>query len=501
MNKDVSSILDLIGQLSESVTTPVDVNHGLNAQQKSVPQLPAQARAKKTSVLAAKKDPRHPFAGYMVGSNESVNPDAALDEADFNPGRRGFLKKAGAAAATAAMPKGLAGAAVKAVSPSVAKASVALTDKELHDLVAKIWDQDAEEFAQEILSGGGESLSPAQAAYLKQQAKAYKLDLRDPDSAESFVSAMTEQLPDEYVDRIGGDSGDRQGGFGGDHHDMEADYFDEKGNWAGNSEWDDDNSNNRDNGIDWDAEEDEYEPFEDHEVIDQLQKSYHLTPAEAKRTFEYGLQHFRPRRGVWSSFLYGPEDVLGWTEKYGYGNRPPDSAIPGGPDKPASVVGKAAGRIGNVIGRAAKQYVDKNVDDVKSHVKDFYNKPAALPAPSVSPGMQIPKQKTPAALPAPSVSPGMQIPKQKTKVTSPFNDDHSDIDQFVKEEWNTERTGDWTGEWDVSLNTPPNYRVKVKAPTAEFAVDTLRKRGMTGFKDATDDQIDVSPITDRKSVV
>jgi hypothetical protein len=41
-----------------------------------------------------------------------------LAEVDFNPGRRGFLKKAGAVAATAAMPKGLAGAAVNAISPA-----------------------------------------------------------------------------------------------------------------------------------------------------------------------------------------------------------------------------------------------------------------------------------------------------------------------------------------------------------------------------------------------
>ena len=568
MNKDVSSILDLIGQLSESVTTPVDVNHGLNAQQKSVPQLPAQARAKKTSVLAAKKDPRHPFAGYMVGSNESVKPDAALlgefapspgypgyvapptappggdgnegrsfprrpqkfhagqvvwikdlsdykmmshfnsdcpaivnysydekfggnggtyevfrddyededdyksalqdaeyeanrghqydvivmskdyvgesawyeesqltlipkdnpvesifnrgnavpfnnlpkkvkqklaryfanpnvNEANFNPSRRGFLKKAAGAAAAAAMPKGLAGAAVKAVSPSVAKAFAALTDKELHDLVIKIWDQDAAELAQEILGGGGESLSPAQAAYLKQQAKAYKLDLRDPDSAESFVSAMTEQLPDEYVDRIGGDSGDRQGGFGGDYHDMEADYFDEKGNWAGNSEWEAETEGGIDRDDEDDYDEDDYEPFEDHEVIERLQKDFGLTPGEAKRTFEYGLRIFQPSRSVWSSYLYDLEDVLGWTEKYGYGNRPNDSDIPGGPDKPTSAVGKAAGRIGNAVGQAAKQYVDKNVKDVKSHVKDFYNKPAELPAPT-DPDFEIPtdiKQK------------------------------------------------------------------------------------------------------------
>ncbi len=47
---------------------------GLNAQQRSVPQLPAQAKAKKISVLGAKTDPKHPFAGYMVGADESAEP-------------------------------------------------------------------------------------------------------------------------------------------------------------------------------------------------------------------------------------------------------------------------------------------------------------------------------------------------------------------------------------------------------------------------------------------
>jgi len=43
----------------------------------------------------------------------------------------------------------------------------------------------------------------------------------------------------------------------------------------------------------------------------------------------------------------------------------------------------------------------------------------------------------PAALPAPAASTGMQIPKQKSRVAaSPFNDDHSELDQFVKEEFN-----------------------------------------------------------------
>lgn len=52
---------------------------GLNAQQRSVPQLPAQAKPKHISVLGAKTDPKHPFAGYMVGADESVE-EVKLDE-------------------------------------------------------------------------------------------------------------------------------------------------------------------------------------------------------------------------------------------------------------------------------------------------------------------------------------------------------------------------------------------------------------------------------------
>lgn len=46
----------------------------LNAQQRSVPQLPAMAKARHISVLGAKTDPEHPFAGYMVGAGESAEP-------------------------------------------------------------------------------------------------------------------------------------------------------------------------------------------------------------------------------------------------------------------------------------------------------------------------------------------------------------------------------------------------------------------------------------------
>ena len=57
---------------------------GLNAQQRSVPQLPAQARARKISVLGAKTDPRHPFTGYAVGADEAAEPGHKVKSPDQN---------------------------------------------------------------------------------------------------------------------------------------------------------------------------------------------------------------------------------------------------------------------------------------------------------------------------------------------------------------------------------------------------------------------------------
>jgi hypothetical protein len=71
MSNDIRSILERLTVL-EGQITPTTVDHGLNKQQKSVPQLPALFKPKKISpVLGAKKDPKHPMAGYMVGADES----------------------------------------------------------------------------------------------------------------------------------------------------------------------------------------------------------------------------------------------------------------------------------------------------------------------------------------------------------------------------------------------------------------------------------------------
>ena len=80
MSNDIRSILERLTVL-EGQTTPTTVDHGLNKQQKSVPQLPALFKPKKISpVLGAKKDPKHPMDGYMVGDDVESKKNA-LEEA------------------------------------------------------------------------------------------------------------------------------------------------------------------------------------------------------------------------------------------------------------------------------------------------------------------------------------------------------------------------------------------------------------------------------------
>jgi hypothetical protein len=80
MSSDIRSILERLAAV-EGKLTPVGVKHGLNTQQKGVPQLPALFKPKSASpALRAKKDPAHPMDGYMVG--DSVEPKkSALEEA------------------------------------------------------------------------------------------------------------------------------------------------------------------------------------------------------------------------------------------------------------------------------------------------------------------------------------------------------------------------------------------------------------------------------------
>jgi len=81
MSNDIRDILSRLTAL-EGKITPATVKKGLNPQQDSVPQLPALFKPKHISVLGAKKDPKHPMAGYAVGADESTEPKStALAEA------------------------------------------------------------------------------------------------------------------------------------------------------------------------------------------------------------------------------------------------------------------------------------------------------------------------------------------------------------------------------------------------------------------------------------
>jgi hypothetical protein len=68
-HNDIYSIVERLRILEEGLT-PVNVKHGLNAQQKSVDQLSATFKPKTVAVLTAKKDPKNPMAGKLVGGCE-----------------------------------------------------------------------------------------------------------------------------------------------------------------------------------------------------------------------------------------------------------------------------------------------------------------------------------------------------------------------------------------------------------------------------------------------
>lgn len=79
MSNDIKNILERLAAV-EGKLTPTGVRHGLNTQQREVPQLPALFKPKHIRALGSKTDPTHPMDGYMVG--DSVEPHAtALEEA------------------------------------------------------------------------------------------------------------------------------------------------------------------------------------------------------------------------------------------------------------------------------------------------------------------------------------------------------------------------------------------------------------------------------------
>jgi hypothetical protein len=94
MSNDIRDIIERLAIL-EGRITPVDVKHGLNADQKAVKQLPALFKPKDISPTLSKAPyQKHPMDGWLVGEEETDEPLVELDYAhDF----RGWQRDAQAA--------------------------------------------------------------------------------------------------------------------------------------------------------------------------------------------------------------------------------------------------------------------------------------------------------------------------------------------------------------------------------------------------------------------
>ena len=72
-HNDIYSIMNRLRVLEE----------GLDKNQRKVNQLGATFKPKTVAVLTAKKDPKNPMAGKLVGSDESVEPEETMLEAEM----------------------------------------------------------------------------------------------------------------------------------------------------------------------------------------------------------------------------------------------------------------------------------------------------------------------------------------------------------------------------------------------------------------------------------
>jgi hypothetical protein len=92
MATDHNSIHTIVEKLAilEGRITPASVTSGLNAQQKSVPQLPALFRPKTQKILGGDSNAKNPMGGYMVGSGESADPSNEMVEDVLDTVKRSF---------------------------------------------------------------------------------------------------------------------------------------------------------------------------------------------------------------------------------------------------------------------------------------------------------------------------------------------------------------------------------------------------------------------------
>ena len=80
-HNDIYSIVERLAIL-EGRITPTNVKHGLNTQQKSVPQMPALFKPKTQKILGGNLNAKNPMSGYAVGGceeSEEFDDDDAVN--------------------------------------------------------------------------------------------------------------------------------------------------------------------------------------------------------------------------------------------------------------------------------------------------------------------------------------------------------------------------------------------------------------------------------------
>lgn len=81
-HNDIYSIVERL-RLIEADLSPTSTKKGLTAQQKSVHQMPALFKPKTQKILGGNPNAKNPMSGYMVGSDESVEREEAMLEAEM----------------------------------------------------------------------------------------------------------------------------------------------------------------------------------------------------------------------------------------------------------------------------------------------------------------------------------------------------------------------------------------------------------------------------------
>jgi hypothetical protein len=81
-HNDIYSIVERL-RLIEADLSPTSTKKGLTAQQKSVHQMPALFKPKTQKILGGNPNAKNPMSGYMVGSDESIEREEAMLEADM----------------------------------------------------------------------------------------------------------------------------------------------------------------------------------------------------------------------------------------------------------------------------------------------------------------------------------------------------------------------------------------------------------------------------------